>query len=408
MIAVALADSDSYLKWGAATLDRIAPEADRRVAVVANPVMPSAAQRAAAVAGTSWATQEVPVMTVDAAVALVRDLQADAVLVAMRGPTAALLLSMLAELPQRPVLWSGIPGIALPARRKALVYRAQADLVIVHSHQERRAFTELDRDEGLAHRFALTTLPFLERRPSTGDDVVLAAQALVPATRPEREVLVHRFVEAARRRPDRWFVLKVRAQRGERQTHDERWPLDEILATVRDAPANVHVQSGPMSAALDRAGAVASVSSTAIIEAVARGIPAIVLDDFGVGDEQLNGIFIGSGLLGSGDDLIEGRFRVADAEWSTQNYLHEGADDDARAALDDLVQRRARDGLPQRPPARSRTGGVLREAWNRRTALGRHDARALGVVALAIGVPARAIVRGARRARRLVARPTGG
>ncbi|MFN4000544.1 DUF6716 putative glycosyltransferase [Microcella sp.] len=393
MIVVALVDSDSYLKWGAATLDRVVPDADRRLVIVANPVMPSAAQRRAAVATTSWSGADVPVMTVDAAVAHVREVEPDAVLVAMRGPMAALVLAMLTELPRRPVLWSGIPGIALPARRKALVYRAQADLMVVHSHHERRDFAELDRLAGLDHRFALSTLPFLDRRASTGDDVVLAAQALVPITRASRASLVARFVEAARRDPERRFVLKVRALAGERQTHDERWPLDGLLAAVGDVPANVVVRSGPMGDVLDRAGALVSVSSTALIEAVARGIPALAIDDDGVDDALLNTIFRGSGLLGSTAELVAGRFRHADAAWAADNYLHDPQQDDALGHLEAL--RRARDAgeLANRAPARSTRGGALRRAWDRRTALGRHDGSALGAVALVIGSPLRAGVR---------------
>lgn len=399
MIVVALADSDSYLKWGAATLDRVVPGADRHVIVVANPVMPSVAQRDAAVASTSWHGGEVAVMQADAAVAFVREIQADAVLIAMRGPMAALLLAMLAELPRRPVLWSGIPGIALPARRKALIYRAQADLVVVHSHRERRAFAELDHAVGLGHRFALTTLPFLDRSPAHGDDVVLAAQALVPVSRAARATLVARFADAARRNPERRYVLKVRARAGERQTHDERWPLDAVLQRLDDVPPNLVVQTGPMSASLDRAGGLVTVSSTAIIEAVARGIPAIAIDDDGVDDALLNTIFIGSGLLGSTDDLVAGRFRHADAAWAVDNYLHDPADDDAAQHLDELRQLRARGELPVRAPARSTRGGALRRAWDRRTALGRHDGDPLGVVALMVGTPVRAVVRGASRLR---------
>jgi len=395
VIVVALADSDSYLKWGAATLDRVAPDAERHIVVVANPVMPSAGQRASAVSSTSWQGNEIRVMSADAAVDHVRELGADAVLVAMRGPTAALMLAMLSDLPQRPVLWSGIPGIALPARRKALVYRAQADLVLVHSHRERDEFLALDRAEGLNHRFALTSLPFLERRPSSGDDVVFAAQALVPASRAERRHLVAQLVATAAANPDRRVVLKVRARGGERQTHDERWPLDTLFPTA--VPPNLVVHDGPMGGALDTAGALVSVSSTALIEAVARGIPARVLSDYGVGDQQLNGIFVGSGLIGSTDDLVAGRFVLADPEWAKQNYLHDERDNDAAAALRDRVAERSHSGLPVRPTARGTSGGALRHAWNRRTALGRHDGRPLGVVAVAVGVPARAVARVAGR-----------
>jgi hypothetical protein len=395
VIVVALADSDSYLKWGAATLDRVVPDEERHIIVVANPVMPSSAQRDSALATTSWAGHDVEVLTADAAVERVRTLGADAVLVAMRGPTAALLLAMLAELPRRPVLWSGIPGIALPARRKALVYRAQADLMIVHSHHERDAFRALDDVEGMHHQFALTTLPFLDRRPGAGDDIVFAAQALVPATRAQRRHLVASLVATAEANPDRRVVLKVRARAGEKQTHDERWPLESLLPSV--VPHNLLVQSGPMTAVLDRAGGVASVSSTALIEAVARGIPALVLGDYGVGDEQLNGIFETSGLIGSTADLEAAQFFDVDAAWAHRNYMHDAHDDDAHAMLASCVEQHARMPLVTRVPRRSTTGGPLRRAWDRRTALGRHDGRPWGAVALAIGVPARAFVRAARK-----------
>jgi hypothetical protein len=395
VIVVALADSDSYLKWGAATLDHVVPDAERHLFVVANPVMPSPGQSVTAVAATSWAGAEIEVLSADAAVDLVSGLDADAVLVAMRGPTAAVLLGMLAELPRRPVLFSGVPGIAMPARRKALVYRSQADLVLIHSHQEREAFLKLDRAEGMNHRFALTTLPFLDRRPGTGGDIVFAAQALVPASQAERKHLAGRLVDCAVANPDRRVVLKTRVRAGERQTHDERWPLDSLLPS--HTPPNLVVHDGPMGTVLDHAAALVSVSSTALIEAIARGIPALVLGDYGVGDEQLNGVFIGSGLVGTTDDLVEGRFRLADAEWSRRNYLHDESENDAASALRERVAARRSRGLPVRLSTRAATGGALRHAWNRRTALGRHDGRALGVLAMAVGVPARAVVRIAGR-----------
>jgi hypothetical protein len=395
VIVVALTDSDSYLKWGAATLDHVVPDAERHLIVVANPVMPSEAQRAAAVAETSWVGRSIEVLSADAAVALVSDLRADAVLVAMRGPTAAVLLSMLAELQPRPVLWSGIPGIALPARRKALVYRAQADVMIVHSHHEREAFTALDQAEGFRHRFAVTSLPFLVRRPSAGHDIVFAAQALVPATRPQRRHLVAQLVAAAEANPERRVVVKVRARAGERQTHDERWPLEALLP--ERVPSNLIVQGGSMGTVLDSAGAVVSVSSTAIIEAVARGIPALVLDDYGLGDEQLNGIFQGSGLVGSTADLVAGRFHQADADWARRNYVHDPRDNDAFLVLSACIEKNSHSPLDVRPALRSTVGGRLRHAWDRRTALGKHDGRPWGAFALAVGVPARAVVRVARK-----------
>ncbi len=394
MIIAALADSDSYLKWAAATIDRLAPDADRRVVVVENPVMPSEQQRRHALAGTSFDVADVAVLGVEKALASLRD--ADAVLVAARGETAAYLLRRLAARESRPVLLSGIPGIAFPITRKALIYRAQADAIIVHSHRERRSALELAERYGWPVRPVLANLPFLERRPSAGDDVVLAAQALVPRTRHEREHLVSSFVAAARAHPQRRFVLKVRAVSGERQTHVERWALDS-LAPMMDAPANLVVRAGSMTSALDTAGAVVSVSSTALIEAVARGIPVLAIDDYGVDEAHINTVFRGSGVLGDTSELVAGRFRVAATPWTRDNYLHESRDVDAPAVIRELVALREQSGLPARRPVRSTRGGRLREAWDRRRAFGEHDPSALGVLAVVVGTPARVALIAGRR-----------
>lgn len=394
MIVAALADSDSYLKWAAGTLDRLAPTAERRVVVVKNPVMPSEQQRLHALRGTSFDTSDVAVRPLEAAIESVRD--ADVVLVAARGEMAAYLLRRLADRASRPVLVSGIPGIAFPISRKALTYRAQADLLIVHSHRERRSAFEVAELHGWLVRPVLASLPFLERRQSAGDDVVLAAQALVPRTLPEREHLVARFIEAAREQPHRRFVLKVRAVAGEQQTHVETWALDSLSA-MADAPHNLDVRAGSMTAALDTASAVVSVSSTALIEAIARGIAVLAINDYGVDESHINTVFENSGVLGDTSELVAGTFRTATPDWMNDNYLHDSRDVDAPAAIRELVALRETSGLPERPPVRSTRGGRLREAWDRRRAFGEYDRSALGNVALVVGTPVRLAVVGARR-----------
>jgi len=399
---IAVVDADSYLKWAAATLDRLEPGAGHRVLIVANPTAPSADQITAALASSTLGEHQVAVLLVDDVVETIRRDEPEAVLVGMRGPLAAIVLDALSRLPHRPVLVTGIPGIALPVRRKALIYRAQADLLIAHSRVERAAYAGLAAHLGVPLRVALSSLPFLDRRSAAGTDIVFAAQSLVPARRADRRAIVAALIDTARQHPDRRVVLKVRALGGEAQTHAERWPLPALLPDAATLPPNLTVQAGSMARALDTAGALVSVSSTAIIEAVARGIPALVIDDFGVGDEQLNAAFIGSGLIGSLDDLRAARFAVADDDWCRENYLHPADENDAAAACAALVADRARSPLPAHPPLRSRRGGALRDAWYRRTALGRHDTGRWGALALVVGVPVRAGVRAAGAVRRLV------
>ena len=408
MSLIAVADSDSYLKWVAGTAEHLAspsgPFADAALQLVASPVLPSEPQRRAALERTRWRSRDLAVLDLDDLVEQVRARRPEAVLVGMRGPTAAVVLRELAELPHRPVLVTGLPGVAIPATRKALYYRAQADLMLVHSRGERRAFAARALELGWAHRFALTTLPFLERHPPAGDDIVFAAQAIVPATLEERRWLVRRLDALARRHPDRRVVLKVRATGGEQQTHAERWPLADLLDELPERAPNIIVRGGSMLQTLDTAGALATVSSTAIIESVARGVPSLALDDFGVDDALINTVFRDSGLLGSVDDLIEGRFRMPAPGWAADNYLHPDAEADAATAIAELVAERAAGGLPRRRPVRSTLGGSLRRAWDRKSALGPHDRSLSGAAAFAIGAPARAIVTRARRLRSALAR----
>lgn len=399
MRVVAIADSDSYVKWAAAVLTRMPADWEVTLVIVRTAKEPSDSQLEAALAGSRIAGTEVARRELDAAVTLVASERPDVVLVATIGPLADLVTEgVLDACDLAPVVVSGLPGIGLPARRKALVYRSQANLLVLHSKRELREFRQLALSGGFAHEFALATLPFLEHsvsRATTGTDLVFAAQAIVPITRADRLRLLGWLVEYAERYPHQRVVIKVRALAGEGQTHRELVDYAALLAEeFARPPRNLVVESGPMSRQLRAAGALVTVSSTAVLEAIALGVPAIALDDFGVGDEHLNEVLIGSGLLAGSDALLARDFRLARDEWLDDNYFHAEADQTLRAAIDELVERN-RAGALVRPARVVRgRGGALRRAWDRKRVLGRHDRRALGYLALAVGTPTRIAVLG--------------
>ena len=196
--------------------------------------------------------------------------------------------------------------------------------------------------------------------------------------------------------------MKVRARRGEAQTHAEAFDYADLLDELepQDVPPNLVVEDGPMAAKLARASALVTVSSTAALESVALGLPTLLLDDFGVSPALINTVFEGSGLFGSTVDLVEGRFGRADPAWLHDNYFHGPDADDWLRRLDAFVS--AREIVPLRPLERNHdlSGGALRMAFERRRMLGEFDPSLLGRVALGVGVPARAVVRRARRVRR--------
>ena len=401
MRALALVDSDSYVKWGAALLGQLPSDWRRELALVATPAAPSAAQLTAALEGSGIDAAGVSSLTLDALAQRVRDHLPDVVIVAMRGPAASVVLRMLASLEKRPVLVSGLPGISIPATSKALLFRGQADLMVLHSKREVREFAELAGSKGWDHRFALATLPFIDRRPVVGGtDVVFAVQAIVPSTLEERERMLDLLIETAGRNPRTRVVVKVRAVAGESQTHAEANSYPDLLAERSAVPVNLVVASGPMADALDHAAALVTVSSTAAIEAIGRGVPVLAVDEFGVSPKLINVVFEGSGLFGGAEELIGLRFAHPRPEWLEDNYFHDGSDSDWTRELDALLAERAAGSLTHRPSLRGRAGGVLRLAWERKRAFGDEDTSRVGAVALAVGLPLRRAALMAQRARR--------
>jgi len=194
-------------------------------------------------------------------------------------------------------------------------------------------------------------------------------------------------------------VIKVRGLAGERQTHDEQLSYPDLLEQAIDIPANLVVSSAPMSAALDEAQGLMTVSSTAAIEAIARGIPVIALDSFGVTGKLINTVFEGSGLFGGEDAVVRREFRHPDPAWLDDNYFHPVEADDVAVQLEALVAARRQGVLPAREPAR-KAGGKLRLAWDRKRAFGDADRTVSGAVALVVGTPARATVVAARKVKR--------
>lgn len=391
---VVLADSDSYVKWGAALAGTLPPEWDRELLVVDTPMVVSDAQLATALAGSG--IEAVSRITLREIAPRLAAAPPDAVLIATPGPIARVLTRLVADLAPRPVVVSGLPGISIPTTRKALLYRRQADLVVLHSHREIREFGRLARAKSWDHRFGLATLPFVSRRPAHGTDLVFAAQAIVPAPREDRILVARMLRDAALADPARRVVIKVRALPGENQTHPEQDGYPDLVASLGPVPGNLVVSAAPMASALDTAEGLVTVSSTAAIEALARRIPVIALDTFGVRRSLINPVFVGSGLFGSRDDVVARVYRHPDPGWLDDNYFHDPNADDWTHTLAGLVAERRAGRLVPRSAHLPR-GGALRAAWDRKRAFGGADRSFGGYVALTVGTPLRAAVRGKNR-----------
>ena len=342
MRVLAVADADSYLKWSAATLDRLPAGWRRHQVLLVSPIAPSPDQTLAA-AGSPIAR-----LGLGALARLVRSDPPDVLLLACTGPTVGVLAGLqVARGRRRPVLVTGLPGISIPASARAVAHRRDCDLLVVHSRREREEFARLAGATAPDLSVALTGLPFLSREPELrldapeGGDVVFAAQAKVPPGHTEREAILLALADV---RPPGSAVVKVRASGGERQTHHEELPYadlwDSLCAAGRVSPAGVRFAAGSMRAVLGQARSLVTVSSTAALEAIDTGVPVVVLTDFGVDDALINTVFAGSGCLGDLDDVRAGRAFSPDPTWLLDNYFHPVDEDDLVQRLTDLVRRR--------------------------------------------------------------------
>ncbi|MGW7480124.1 DUF6716 putative glycosyltransferase [Nonomuraea muscovyensis] len=368
MRVLAVADSDSYLKWAACLLADLPPGCTTRLAVIRTPIAPSPGQIAAALSGAPVAEPLPQVLSARALRRTAERMRPDVVLVACTGPVVDVLVAdVLDGLRPRPVFVTGLPGISVPATEKAWLYRSGCDLFVLHSRREVAEFGEIAARLGGGGAIGLARLPFLRPRggsPATaggGDRVVFATQAKVPRQREERERILGALARLAADRPDLDVVVKLRAWEDERQTHNERHHYQRLWRELGE-PGRLGFETGPMHEQLARAAGFVTVSSTAALEAVAQGVPSLVLSDFGVNAEMINLVFEGSGLLGTLDDLAGGAFRTADAGWCAANYFHPAGGDDWTVRLAALV------AGPAAPP-RSLLDGPEHAAARRRARL---------------------------------------
>lgn len=350
---LAVADSDSYLKWACATLDRLGPadEAglDRSAVIVKTPIAPTTSQIAAAVAGSSVVRPAV--LPVRDLAAHIRDNTPDVVLIAATGPVAEVVARAIvaAAGKRRPALITGLPGMALPATPEGTGWRRWCDAFVVHSRLEIGAYREAFAAHGVAPEVPLAHLPFLEHMAtSLGTEpvkrVVFAAQAKVPDNRPDRVTLLDRLARLAEE--DFEVMVKLRARKGERQTHNEAFPYDELWDTEHERLGHrsdaLRFVDGPMAEWLQAGSALMTVSSTAAMESLALDLSTVIIDDFGVTPELLNAPFAGSGCVMHVADAAEA-FRAGgpqpDTAWLEDNYLH-ATDSELPATVRELAARR--------------------------------------------------------------------
>lgn len=280
------------------------------------------------------------------------DTEAEIVVLACIGGTIQALLHGLAQAWQgrqsRPVVVTGYVGVVYERVVDGLLLRAGADVVIANSAADARTFRSVYDAVGADPEAVVrSALPFLVDRPHDATaagrtrpfTVTFVTQPTVPETLDERRYAMAQVLEHARRHPEREVVVKLRGRKGEQTTHVETHHY-ATLVPEPTLPANVRYAYGSMAEVLDRTDLCVTVSSTAALEAMHRGIPVGVLTDFGVREALGNHVFVPSGALVSWPELHDGAVPKTDPAWAADNGVGDtDAYREVRARLRDLTAR---------------------------------------------------------------------
>ena len=190
----------------------------------------------------------------------------------------------------------------------------------------------LEEEIILPPSFAVGRLPMLNHHEPPAPDetpvnrIEFAPQAKMPFEESERLEILKALAETKRKHPDVEVIVKLRALRGEPQTHIERFPYDYLWEKYcAETGENEHLldfQTGSLAERLTPGAALVTVSSTAAIEAIDLGLRVGIISDFGVTEKLLNAMFSESGLLMALDEMQDLDIPHANQQWLRRNYFH--------------------------------------------------------------------------------------
>ncbi|MFJ4316284.1 DUF6716 putative glycosyltransferase [Streptomyces lavendulae] len=367
-----LADSDTRWKWGALTARRLAPDAPAPAGyVLRGRATPTARQLGEAGVGEADGGP-VEVTCAEFLAELGRRHYDVVVLALVGGAVQAVLHGVRALWPDpaaRPVLVTGYVGVVYEKLADGLLLRHGADLVLANSRHDAARFRAVYEGVGADPAAVVeTALPFLDGAAyeSAGDRahrVVFAVQPSVPEGRADRAYLLERAARHARLHPGREVLVKLRSRPGEHTTHLEEHPYQRLAERLPGGlPPNCRLVYGNMGEVLDGTDLLVTVSSTAALESLHRGIPTAVLTDLGIREALGNHHFLGSGCLASWDQLDEGLLPGGDPAWLTAHGVApvapvapavpvaQAADDPYAAARERVARLLAADRLPPVAP----------------------------------------------------------
>ena len=347
--------TDSYAKWAAGLFEQAPAEWASTLFAIDHQQAPSQRQLAAALSHAPRAATSLKSATLKELLVQWEFNPPQVIVAAGPGP---FMMALRARLDR--TSWGGViplvggsPGIAAHLSTSSLRFRVALDVLIVASTNERDVLShKMQQQFEYSPRVALSTLPYisgLQARPITNYDIqecVFAAQPDIPQSRDDRRALLINLLQFRRTNKLEALTIKLRAIIGEAQTHTEVHSYQDIfseLVAKGDASRNeIRFVYGSMQDALENPSTIlATVSSSAALEAIALGNPALIIADCGVDDEHANHVFEGSGLIHKLDEVKLPYQGLAAASWKLQNYFHPASENNWISTIESLGARTA-------------------------------------------------------------------
>lgn len=203
----------------------------------------------------------------------------------------------------RPLVATIYPGIIFRHHIDGFSARMPADLVILNSRKDQRLYRDLANTLGRPdNSFDLGPVTAIGKRGNEPlalrNQVVFFDQPSVPRTPDEKAYLFGELLKLADRFPDHEFCVKLRINPKEQTLHKGGQGALRIFEECNRRANGMRLKlvEGPPREVIGRAKLCLSVSSTALVEALACGCPAVAITDFGIDDEYGGSYFIGSGI----------------------------------------------------------------------------------------------------------------
>ncbi|WP_206543758.1 DUF6716 putative glycosyltransferase, partial [Aeromonas veronii] len=263
--------------------------------------------------------------------------------------TNKFLIKRLSSTPGGVTFFSGFIG----RDEYSILARANADLILFNCKADYEKYLSLGQELrfstdnaycfGYPQLIGLRHVSFEHR-----EDICFFEQVIVPATFSERCYLLKKLINLANAFPDRRIWIKPRCKPGGRTIHKQKWHLERLrkLLGIR-LPDNLCFTYEPVEQLLSRTALCLTISSTVAIEALARGIPTVIISDFGVRRDIHTASFVGSGCLATIDQVIAGYQPKPNQEW-LDDYVKIPDVDAFKIRLNDLISQKRAGLLPQR------------------------------------------------------------